>query len=444
MCAHRPLIDGAVWVLAILSVCLTARVAHGMDVLLAAPATHRARFASELQAVQVRVLRSSVGEKGALPGLRSEAATRRCSVLVLVADDGRYASLFAQTPGGGLHHRHLPRRHRETIGSLALRVAEFVDAWRADRRRNAAKSSAALKPTTPQAGIVLSAPKSASRSAPKTAPKSAPLRSPLRTKASAAAIPSRRLTTSVALSGASVASSPGTTGHGPASVARSSGQDAAVKETLAAKTAAIGSTRREASGKSPAVAKVMPVRLSEKEGVRSGSARSPAVSVRAGPSIAWDFSALRGGGQLRIGVAASVTERLQAIAFADVPVDSRSVANAAGVTTVKTWLAALGLSWRLLRWSRLTVHGDAGFGLAVTDANGRPSQGWSGHRQLLVSAAGWLGSSARVRLTPRWSIGLELVAVGLNPQPAVVVDGQTAARWGAPTTRFALTLEVTL
>ena len=122
-------------VLVLLFALATPLAAHAQCVLLVTPDTVRARLHAELAAVGATARDLSPGVDHEIGALRSAAARQGCSVLVWVDKRIDHASVWATAPDGQVSHASVIREAGEAPGTVALRVAEFYDAWRTNQRK---------------------------------------------------------------------------------------------------------------------------------------------------------------------------------------------------------------------------------------------------------------------------------------------------------------------
>ncbi len=380
-------------VLVLLAALAAPLAAHAQCVLLVTPDSARARLHAELTAVGANARDLGPGVRHEIGALRAAAARQGCSVLVWVDKRIDHASVWATASDGQVSHASVIREAGEAPGTVALRVAEFYDAWRTNQRKRL-KTRAEVPSFTKL--------------------------KPRETR------PSSRVGTSTR-----------STSNQPTTPSQPQTPDAAPPARKEEKAAA-----SKATSKPPPNAPAVAVAATTATSTGGPPQR---YRVRIGPTLTHDGNGLSAGGHLRLGAAAKVAALPGFLvgAVLDMPVVERTLDAAEGSIGVSSWLAGASLLRPLYRWRGIGLLAEAGVAAVVTNGEGAPSSGYDGHRETLVSAAGWLGAIVDLELQPRWSIRLEADLVGLSAYPTFISGGREVV--SAPSSmRLALTLEARL
>ncbi len=363
-----------------------------LHVLLLAPAAERPRFASELGAVGVRVSGRAISGDPPLQPLLREATSARYDALILVASDAGFVGVYP-IPAGKRGQRTLLRSHDEAVGSLALRVAEYVGGWKAERPASARAQATAGGGGATRASV-----------------------------AGAGVYTGRDVSDQPARSSPASARGP-RAAAGPARASDKAKKP--VLDTPAAPPAATGPVATVARAPAP------PTRRFAVEAGLAGE-RDGTLGVGA-------FIHL--GATWRPTPAAPWRVRL----LFDIPASEREVSVDAGAVATATWLAGPGLARRVFARAGVQVWTEAGVAVAYTTATGRAADDrWQEASPTLVSAAGWLAATARLELSGRWALRLDAAALTLTPTPVIAAGQQDLQRRGAGLLRLTTAVEVAL
>ncbi|GEM_PF-3568674 len=355
------------------------------SVLLVAPQAVAQRFESELRAVSAPVQRGAFAVNPKLSGLQSQGRRLGCTALVLVAADAEYAGVWPVGATSRMRQRTMLRGPGESVASLALRVAEYIDAWR----------PLALAPAPAGSGAMTIFNKRA--------------RSADAAKAVSAVQPGR-------------ATAPPTKRKPTAAKPKLKPVPDANKPVVAAKRSAVDAAKRVR-----AAASTLRTHIDLGGAFVRDAALGPAGFARLGASLA-----------------PSHGSPWTARGWVDAPVVEHAVDGEAGRAEIAPWMVAAGAFYRPVRAGKLGVFVGAGLAAGWTRVQGFGNDDTPDHDPDLVAVGGWIGGGARWQVTNRWSIRADVTALALNPEPVVVIGESRHRRAGAGYLRAALAVEFRL
>ncbi|MCO4764293.1 MAG: hypothetical protein KC502_22470 [Myxococcales bacterium] len=394
--------------LALMTVSGAAHAASPTDVVLRCPPAARARLAAELQAVG---LQATTGAP-----TTDHSALHSGSVAAVVSTPADLSKFTIEVRSGSQITRHtLQRRPAESVGSVALRVAEHVHALLADVR---AETKSNKPPALPPSTSVV---------AP-TAP-----RQPSPDGAAAASKPNNRIGRR-------------TGGDSqPRTTRTSSSSPAHVPNPDTRKTPTPKATTPKAKPPQPGAPRTAkPISGVKTVTVPVDSVVTSWWSLRGGVAADAALGGLGAAAAGRFSVTHSLpnSPNLATGLLLDVPVSKRGATTTAGESLLTVWTIGAELRWRALRKAKWSGWLEGGAGLAMLSAEGRAGPGHQGLTASSRTAVVWAGGAVERQLSSLLHIRVEASALTLGGTPVLMTDSTPSARWGRPALRVALCLEV--